>query len=133
MYTIFRTKQIKKKHCNTVKQQLIVKMSFRYKLFVKVNFIFPQIVNKYYKSLSCYLLSLQHDIKLKMNDFALISIVFDTCRGNALLSLEYYRIILTCNMTHSAVGAGHAYPSGAPNVPPGFLELISCFSYFQLI
>ena len=37
-----------------------------------------------------------------------------------LLLLNYYQIILTCNMVGAAGRAGRAYPSRAPDVTPSF-------------
>ena len=44
----------------------------------------------------------------------------DWRRGAASLLLGFYQMIITCNMTGAAGGAGHAYLSGSPNVPHGF-------------
>ena len=55
-----------------------------------------------------------------MNDYTLMSKVFDMCRGIALLLLDYYRIILICNMVDATGGEGHVYPSGVPDVTPVF-------------
>lgn len=45
-----------------------------------------------------------------MNDYALMSVVLDTCLRIALLLLDNYWIKLTCNMEGVAGEAAHAYP-----------------------
>ena len=71
-----------------------------------------------------------------MNDFAIMLIVFGTCCGTALLFLDYYRNILTCNMAVAAGGARHTYPSGASDVTPVFfvgfhIVLYPCLQFYM--
>lgn len=45
--------------------------------------------------------------------------------GASLLLLDYHRIILTCNVTSTAGGAGHVNPSRSPEVTPGLPHIAS--------
>ena len=49
---------------------------------------------------------------------------FNISLGTALVLLDYYLIIITSNMTGVAGGAGHAYPSGAPDVTSVFFVFL---------
>ena len=61
---------------------------------------------------------MQRDSYLK--DYALMSIVHVLRDCVIVTSINYYRIILSCNLKGSAGGEGHAYPSGATDVTSGF-------------